>query len=307
MKKLDMEQKQSILIIDDNQEDVIYLKKLLKKEYRVRSATSAEKAFKSTGTRNPPDLVLLSASMPGMDCSRFCKKLKASPATWNIPVLFLTQTANEEEESKIFKMGAADFLLKPYHPDTVAARVRTHAEIKRYRDCLENSYYQDSITLLPNKRRFEEYFDSVWGFAVRESFPFSLIKISLVDFDQYRDQYGQQAADEYLRAIAKKLSHIVRRKTDMLARTEHEEFACVLPNTRLDGAILIAEAFRSCLSSLEIESAHEGGHAFISINQGIATVKPNNVMLPKVLIAAADEALEKSISAGNNQIIGRSL
>lgn len=307
MRKLDVDQKQSVLIIDDNQQDVNSLKKLLRKEYRIRSANTVEKAFKAIGTRNPPDLVLLNALMTGMDGGELCKKLRSTPKTWNIPVILITTEFSEDEESRLFKMGAADYLLKPFNPLTVAARVRTHAEIKKYRECLEVSYYRDGLTALPNNRRFEEYYDSVWSFAVRESLPLSLIKVSIADFDWYVDNYGQQAMDDCLMAIAKNLSHAARRKTDMLARTGREEFTCVLPNTRIDGAIVLAEAFRASVSSLGILGSSNDTDVSIGINQGVATTIPTNDMLSKKLLEAAEEALKKSISEGSNQINCKSI
>jgi PleD family two-component response regulator len=81
----------------------------------------------------------------------------------------------------------------------------------------------------------------------------------------------------------------------------------VLPNTRIDGAIVLAEAFRASVSSLGILGSSNDTDVSIGINQGVATTIPTNDMLSKKLLEAAEEALKKSISEGSNQINCKSI
>lgn len=308
MKKPDLAEKQTVLIVDDDQQSIDFLKRLLKSEYRIRSATTAGKAFRATSPKSPPDLVLMNPDMPGLDGAEFCRKLRTTPETWNIPVLsLLADESGEDAESRCFRMGAADCLKKPYNPLTVSARVRTHAEIKKYRECLKVSYYLDGLTGLPNNRRFEEYYESVWYFSVRESMPLSVIRISIADFDVLIDRYGQNTMDECIKTVGEKLSRMAKRKTDMLARTGREEFTCVLPNTRMDGAIFLAETFRAGVYSLKIPDLANDQSGNIVISQGVATTIPSTDMVPEKLLKAAEETLKKSASEGRGQINCKSI
>ena len=302
--KLDL--KQNILIVDGTSKDVTFFRALLKDDYTVRVAFSEEKAFVIINSKKPPDLVLFDM-LTGIDGHEFCRRLKADSRTWNLPVLFIAPNSDEENEISIFKMGAADYITKPFNPVVIKARVQTHTEMKKYRDYLEVSSYRDGLTTIPNKHRFDEYFDAVWGFAMRESMPLSIIKISIDNFTQYNASYGHQAGDACLIQIAGKLSTTMKRKSDVVARYGREEFICVLPNTRIDGAIIVAEALRMGILSLKIPHAYSAINTYATINQGVATVSPTKDLSPEALLLAADEALEKSKEGHKNQINCKSI
>ena len=303
----EFDKRQSILIVNDVPKDVTFLRNLLKNDYTVRASTNEEAVLAIMDSKNPPDLVLFDILMQDINGHEFCRSLKADSRTWNIPVIFITPKLDEENEIKVFQMGAADYISKPFNPVVIKARVQTHAEMKKYRDYLENSSFRDGLTAIPNRRRFDEYFDSVWNFAVRESLPLSLIKINVDDFKEYNDKYGHQAGDACIIQIAGKLTTAVKRKTDLVVRYGHDEFICVLPNTRIDGAIIVAEQFRTAVLSLQIPNIYSAFNGYVTINQGAATVTPTKDLSPQILIATADEALEKSKKTGRNQINCKSL
>jgi len=75
--------------------------------------------------------------MPGMDGFEVCRKLKASPQTRNVPILFISALSDTQEKLQGFELGAVDFVTKPYQREELLARVRTHLEIDRLRNHLE--------------------------------------------------------------------------------------------------------------------------------------------------------------------------
>ncbi len=120
----------SILIIDDEPANIQMLANLLtKNNFEVEFATSGKKAMKWIGTGNF-DLVLLDIMMPDMDGFEICQKLKESPATKDIPVIFLTAKTEKEDLVKGFEIGAVDYVTKPFHPIELLARVNTHLQLK---------------------------------------------------------------------------------------------------------------------------------------------------------------------------------
>jgi diguanylate cyclase (GGDEF)-like protein len=297
-----------ILIVSAAQRDVNALRSVLKDDYAVRSTASAEKALKIMASKNRPDLVLLDTSNKEMDGSFLCEKIKADPNTWNTPVLGIIDGPGNDNETSAFKMGATDYIAKPFNPDVVKARVRTLVEVKKYRETMDNSFFTDGLTAIANRRRFDEYYESVWNISVREYMPLALILICVDNFEELAMNRGYQAGDDCIIRIAKKLSSQIKRRTDLLARYGREEFICILPGVRIDGAITIAEQFRAGVYSLMIPSSDDEAGGYATISQGIATVIPTRDMVRQTLVDAAVEALGKSRSAGGRgQINCRSL
>lgn len=119
-------EKATILIVDDSPANLSLLSDVLKPEYRTQAAVSGEKALKLAGSGAPPDLILLDIMMPGMDGYEVCRRLKAHPATRNIPVIFVTAMTEVEDETRGLELGGVDYITKPISAPIVKARVRTH-------------------------------------------------------------------------------------------------------------------------------------------------------------------------------------
>ncbi len=100
------------------------------------AATSGERALRIATGPGTPDLILLDVMMPGMDGYQVFEKLRASPATRHIPIVFITAMNSEESELRGLELGAADYITKPFVPSVVLARVRTQLELKRARDLI---------------------------------------------------------------------------------------------------------------------------------------------------------------------------
>ena len=294
--------KSTVLIVDDSPENITVLGALLRQECTVRVATSGEKALQIVNSDHPPDLILLDVIMPGMDGYEVCNMIKANPATKNIPIIFITAKSGEDDEVKGFELGAVDYITKPFSPVVIKARVRTHLELKRYRDLLMNTSYFDGLTGIPNRRRFDEYFSSMWSFSVRESLPLSLIMIDIDNFKMYNDYYGHLEGDICLVKIAQALSGILKRKSDLFARYGGEEFVCLLPDTDHDGALKIARDFQETVLSLQIRHAESAIKRYVTISQGVASIVPDTEISQKSLIVNADEVLFKAKNSGRNEI-----
>ena len=124
--------KPRILIVDDLPENIRILIELLGKEYATIPATSGAVALKKSQIEPLPDLILLDIMMPEMDGYDVCRALKDNDLTRDIPVIFITAVSEVMDEAKAFKLGAVDYVAKPFHPATIAARVKTHLELSRH-------------------------------------------------------------------------------------------------------------------------------------------------------------------------------
>jgi len=127
----------TILLVDDTPENLRLLTDYLSESnYRIlvaRSGASALKRFEFVR----PDIILLDVIMPEMDGFELCAKLKDSPDTSDIPVIFMTALTNPEDKTRAFDAGAVDFITKPIQKEEVLARVKTHLKIAKYQELLE--------------------------------------------------------------------------------------------------------------------------------------------------------------------------
>lgn len=130
------DEKWTVLVVDDTPENLAIAVELLKSEYHVKVARSGARALKLAASVPHPDLVLLDIMMPEMDGYEVCRVLKQSPDLAQIPVIFLTALSQTDEVIRGFSLGAADYVAKPFRPEELLARVRTHLEIKRAQDVI---------------------------------------------------------------------------------------------------------------------------------------------------------------------------
>lgn len=126
----DLEQKKTILLVDDNRDNIITLLNMLQDEYRVQFATSGPEALALIDERMP-DLVLLDVMMPDMDGYEVIARLHQDPRYQDLPVIFVTALHDVDNEERALSAGAVDFISKPVHRQTVLARVKTHLRLRQ--------------------------------------------------------------------------------------------------------------------------------------------------------------------------------
>ena len=127
----------TILIVDDNPENLTVLGELLCERYTVRAANSGARALQLALQAPLPDLILLDIMMPGMSGYEVLERLQVTPTLQGIPVIFTTAMNAEEDEERGFVLGAVDYITKPLKPAVVLARVHAHLELKLARDRLQ--------------------------------------------------------------------------------------------------------------------------------------------------------------------------
>lgn len=290
-----------ILIVDDSPVTIQILHEILGKEYEILFARNGREAL-DVAYSEIPDLILLDILMPNMNGYEVCRHLKEDPTTRSIPVIFITAKDETEDEAKGLEVGAIDYLTKPIVPAIVKMRIHNHLELKKYRDFLEQISTTDSLTLIANRRRFDEVLILEWRRCLRKKSFLSLIMIDVDFFKQYNDRWGHIAGDDCLKKISAVLVQSLKRPSDLVARYGGEEFACILPETDSSGTLHTANRLRLAVEGLQIPHESSSVSPCVTISLGVATLTPLKNQDPSHLIKKADESLYEAKKQGRNRV-----
>ena len=160
----------------------------------------------------------------------------------------------------------------------------------------------DYLTLLANRRRFDEVLEAEWRRGARAGSPLSLLMVDGDYFKSFNDTYGHLQGDRALRVIATALKTCVDRPGDLVARYGGEEFAVLLPATTGEGALIVAAAIRPAIGAMDlVHAATPSGRLTVSI--GVACRTPDLSRASDTLVEAADAALYVAKGEGRDRIV----
>jgi len=294
--------KPRVLIVDDERSNINILGNLLVPEFEVLVATDGESALARSCATALPDLILLDVMMPGMDGYEVCRRLKADPATRDIPVIFISAMGEEDDEALGLQIGAVDYVTKPFSPAILKMRIRTHVELKRLRDHWQRLSTIDGLTQIANRRAFDDTLSASWRCAIRQQQPLALIIADVDHFKAYNDHHGHAMGDHCLKQVARVLAAQVMRACDLVARFGGEEFVCLMPGVDLDGAEVVARRMCAAITEQAIPHEHPDVHGTVSISIGVAVVQPTPALAPEVLLVEADRRLYEAKRTGRNRL-----
>ncbi|MBL8445636.1 MAG: diguanylate cyclase [Zoogloeaceae bacterium] len=292
----------TVLIVDDEKHNRNLLTELLKVDYRLIVAKNGEQALQRA-REHRPDLILLDVLMPEMDGYAVIRALKHDDDTRDIPVIFVTALDSVEDEEKGLDLGAVDYISKPFHPPIVRVRVRNHLQSVQQRRLLEQLALLDSLTGIPNRRRFNQVFEQEWRRCLRTGSPLSLIVVDVDNFKAFNDNFGHAAGDEVLRRIAMSLQKSLRRPADLVCRYGGEEFVILLPGIAMDGAKALAEASRFEIEEQYVDGETSAAPTHVTVSMGGITRVPNQTTPDLALFSEADASLYEAKRLGRNRIV----
>lgn len=300
------DKKPSVLTVEDDDAIRAFISGVLASECDVHSAADGASAL-ALAVDKMPDLILLDVGLPDTDGFEVCRRLKANPVLADIPVLFLTGRTSSMDEVDGLEAGGIDYITKPIHPAILRARVRNHIELKRSRDTLARMARLDGLTGVANRRTFDDMLLREWRRLARVNNPLAVIMMDVDHFKQFNDTYGHGGGDECLKRVAKAAAGALQRPADVVARYGGEEFVALLPDTTLDGALMVAEAIRAAVAALNIPHTGSKVASHVTLSLGAASTTPKADGKPEDLLEAADMELYATKSGGRNQSRGRIL
>ncbi len=206
------DKKPLILIVDDIPKNLQVLSSILNKEgYQISFAANGSQALSVVNTTDP-DLILLDIMMPEMDGYEVCKILKSQEETRDIPVIFLTGKAETDDIIEGLKIGAVDYITKPFNSTELLTRVKTHLELKLSRDAIVhyNKQLEEAQDELKVLNANKDKFFSIVAHDLRGPFSgfMGLSELLTEDFDQLEKEEIMQIGDS-LNKAAKRLFSLI--------------------------------------------------------------------------------------------------
>lgn len=214
-----MGEKKHILMVDDVATNLKCAAEIFKDYFRLSMEKSGESALLFL-KQIKPDLVILDINMPNMNGYEFLECMKADPDTAQIPVVFLTSDSDMESEIKSLRMGAMDYIRKPFEPQVMLSRIEKIFEIEDTKKQLSLQSSIDSLTGMWDRKYFEDYVNS----SLAENSCGAFLLIDLDNFKIINDTCGHLMGDEVLRNFCHELQSIHSEKI-ISGRLGGDEFA----------------------------------------------------------------------------------
>lgn len=263
-------------------------------------------------------------ALPGAeDCSAFLRACRSDETTRALPVLVLAPGCDGLHREAAFAAGATDYLAMLPGSAELLARLRYHAAVSRAAqeqdetlrrlhdslDTLGRIQAQldrhagvDPLTGIPSRNRFDEAAQGEWGRARRNGQPLSLLVCDIDNFRHLNERLGREAGDLCLRKLAGVLTGQLKRPSDLAARYDGKRFAILLPDTKLDGAVQVAEACRTALERLAM-SHPLPERRIVTMSIGVASTVPAEDGAFEAVLARAEEAVGAAKGRGRNRVV----
>jgi diguanylate cyclase (GGDEF)-like protein len=254
----------TVLVVDDDTDIARFIEINLRLEgFDVRVAHDGEQAEKSIDDETP-DLVLLDVMMPKVDGVELCRRLRANPATANLPVIMLTAKSLSADKVVGLTAGADDYIIKPFDTLELVARVRS--TLRRNAEMRAVS----PLTGLPGNHRIEEELTD----RVTKAAPFAVLYLDLDNFKAFNDCYGFLRGDEVITLLATAARRAVMEAGEpapFLGHIGGDDFVIVcLPEQSESLAKRVVDVFDSSAPRLHDPEDVERGYIEVTDRQGTA-------------------------------------
>lgn len=286
-----------VLIIDNSMSVAQYCAAILRGEgMQVRVLQDPLKVLDAIAEFTP-EIILLDMYMPDCDGRELAAVIRQEAAYVSIPIIFLSSEKNIDRQLAAMWRGGDDFLIKPIHPEHLAASVRMRVARSR---TLRSYMVRDSLTGLYNHTKTKELLDLELIRANRSGGHVVFVMIDIDHFKRINDAYGHPVGDGVIKNLSRLLQQRLR-KTDIVGRYGGEEFAIILNDTTLEQAQELMEDIRVHFFRLIQRAADTEFHA--SFSCGLAAFPDYEDAA--ALNEAADQALYEAKAGGRNQVVVR--
>jgi diguanylate cyclase (GGDEF)-like protein len=251
-------------------------------------------------------LVILDIIMPKLSGIECCRIIKSVAEERILPVLLLTSKTDIESRIEGLRIGADDYVGKPFDERELLARVdnllrvkKAHDEMLESKKRLEQLAIQDELTGVYNYRYMHTRLLEEFKRAQRYRYPLACAMIDIDHFKQFNDEFGHDLGDIVLREVAARIGRAVR-EIDVVARYGGEEFLLVLPNTHFAGALTVADRVWRSVGGKPVV-ANDRKHK-VTVSVGVSLYPSRDIKSKDQLLKSADEALYRAKNEGRDRI-----
>ncbi len=269
--------------------------------YRVEAVADGQAAVERAA-RGDVDLVLLDNVMPKMTGVEACRVIKAGSGDRFLPVVLVTVKTDTASRVEGLKIGADDYVCKPFDEGELLARIEAMLRIKKLHDHvaharakLERMSVHDELTGLYNFRYLNARLGEEFKRAERYEEPLACLVVDIDHLAALNSKAGRGAGDQALRAVADALRGCLR-EVDVIARFGGDEFLVILPSTHFAGSVTAAERIWQEARSRLVSSEQ------LTVSIGVALFPSRDVRTKDALLRAADEALRRAKLDGGNRV-----
>ena len=257
--------------------------------------------------RGGVDLVLLDILMPRLSGLEACRLLKGMTSDSFLPVVLVTVKTDSASRVEGLKIGADDYVCKPFDKEELIARVEAMLRIKRLHDHvveararLEQLSLHDDLTGLYNYRYLHSRLSEEFKRAERYHDPLACLVVDIDRLQAHNDAGGRDAGDRVVRFVADTIRGSVR-EVDVVARFGGDEFLVVLPSTHFAGSVTVAERIFHD-TNLRIAGTEPPSRLPVTLSLGVALFPSRDVRTKDALLRGADAALHAAKRDGGNRI-----
>ncbi len=266
--------------------------------YLPHMATSGEEALAEAASGDY-SIFISSLEHSGLSGLELFWRIKSDPQTRNMFTIAVTAHDDKRAFVEALDSGADDFLRKPVAEPELKARLRVADRTVQLQKDLLCLAMTDVLTGIPNRRAFMDRLRAEVARAVRHS---TALCVAMVDIDHFKsvnDTYGHATGDVVIRSVANALSDAVR-DSDIVGRLGGEEFAVILPDSRLEDATQTCERLRQSIENTTV-STDEGKPLSVTASLGLVEYTKSD-QTADTLLNLADEALYESKQNGRNRL-----
>jgi diguanylate cyclase (GGDEF)-like protein len=248
--------KPRVLVVDDEPDAREVLEDLLRPDYDVATAPDGEAAVEVARAERP-DVILMDLFMPRLDGLEALERLRADPATSDIPVIFVSARGDDALKARTLDLGAVDYLQKPFSDRELRARLERTLRLSRSQTALRELAQTDPLTGLANLRAFRARLDEEVKRARRYGTPLTAVMADMDHLKPVNDELGHAAGDRAIAAVAAVIRGELR-ETDFGARYGGDEFVLLLPHTSAEEGRVLAERVCARLKAVALGSPAGG-------------------------------------------------
>ena len=287
-----------VLVVDDSMVTRAQIKGILKQQmFKVMVAAHGEEAL--VFLKDNPDikLVLTDFNMPVIDGIELTKEIRKTQTKNELSIIAMTASNAEHISAKFLKIGANDFIHKPFTKEEIACRINNSLDSLEYIAKIKDMAHNDFLTGLSNRHSFFEEMNQYCKSARENGESFALAMIDVDNFKNINDSFGHDVGDFVLAELAKNLKNNLK-GSDIIARFGGEEFCIVLKNINQKKALEYFIKLKGTIASVAIRP--KSVKAFnITVSIGVAFDDANTL---DEILKQADNALYSAKKNGKNRV-----